>query len=1024
MRHAFRKLGLVVAAGLLSCGQSGGTIYELPDVRGAKDVAASEDVSGPGDVTAEVAPEAVAPDVPALDLPEETGPACPPGGGCFLDPCTQNAECLSGWCVEHMGDGVCTQPCTEECPAGWSCEPVGVGGPDLNFVCVSAYANLCRPCNSLADCKSVGGTEDLCLRYGDEGSFCGGTCQDDQDCPWGFSCETAVTVDGVSSLQCVADAGVCPCTAKSIALSLYTSCEVANEVGACKGKRFCTQDGLAPCDAAVPAAETCNGLDDDCDGGVDEPEEAEGKLLLPCDDGNPCTEDACFGSEGCSYTQLTEGECLDGDACTIGDHCENGVCTGADIDCDDKNPCTDDVCDGLGGCDFLPNANDCDDGNPCTVADTCKASACVGFAVDCKCQEDADCDALDDGNPCTGTLVCNQDALPYLCQVDAATVVTCPPPDGPDAFCQAAVCSPDTGKCAVVPDHEGMACNDGDACSVGEACTLGVCTGGVPANCNDGNPCTDDSCLPGDGCAHVPNALPCQDGDACTLGDLCSAGACAPGTAADCDDSNQCTDDSCDPKSGCKHTANAAACDDGNDCTTGDHCAGGLCSSDATLACDDLNPCTDDSCLPGGGCKHAPNKAPCSDQNACTINDACSGGLCAPGISLACNDGNPCTDDVCDQQFGCLHQPNALPCDDGNACTTGDKCKAGACLGPAAPDCDDGNVCTTDGCSPGQGCLHTLNSAPCDDGNSCTLKDVCQLGVCTGSQPAPCNDGNPCTDDACDPKVGCVFKANQAACDDGSACTTGDACKNGWCLGAALSCNDANPCTDDACDSKLGCVYAPNTAPCDDGNACNVTDACAGGKCVGTGAPSCNDNLKCTTDTCDPKSGCLHTPITPCCGNGVKETGEQCDDGNEVDGDSCKNNCTAPPVADWRIGTWNGTPVFGTKKCPSGDWYCQAKDACEQATGATCAWQSYNCSSYPNENGSFYPTSNPWGKSVSTGGSSDLNWTVTSGCSTSGSCAHGNPNIYGNLCCCSCNNVNQQWNEGNNFCGVGIWEPY
>jgi cysteine-rich repeat protein len=32
----------------------------------------------------------------------------------------------------------------------------------------------------------------------------------------------------------------------------------------------------------------------------------------------------------------------------------------------------------------------------------------------------------------------------------------------------------------------------------------------------------------------------------------------------------------------------------------------------------------------------------------------------------------------------------------------------------------------------------------------------------------------------------------------------------------------------------------------------------------------------------------------PVCGNGVKESGEQCDDGNTVDDDNCRNNCTTP----------------------------------------------------------------------------------------------------------------------------------
>jgi hypothetical protein len=1000
---------------------------------------------------------------------------CAPGDGCFLDPCTDNQQCQSAWCVEHMGDGVCTQQCTEECPPGWSCKSVGAGGPDLTYVCVSSHANLCRPCSSGADCKGIGGTEDLCLDYGDEGSFCGGGCAVNEDCPWGFSCLTTVTVDGISTLQCVADAGVCPCTAKSVALTLSTPCEVANEFGTCGGKRFCTDEGLSDCDAMTPQAEVCNGVDDDCDGSIDEPEEAEGKLLLPCDDANPCTDDICNGEEGCSYTNLTEGECLDGDACTIGDHCEEGVCLGAPIDCDDDNPCTDDVCDGLGGCDFLANSAKCDDEDPCTVADSCEESVCVGFAVECACNVDADCDKFDDGDPCTGTLLCNLDSLPYQCQVDPATVVQCEPPEGPHAFCLASICDPDAGKCEVIADHGGLACNDHDACTIGESCQEGSCAGGVPANCGDNNPCTDDSCSGADGCSHTPNDDPCQDGDACTLGDFCADGGCQAGELADCDDGNPCTDDDCSANFGCTHVANDAGCDDGNACTTGDHCESGACVSSAALDCDDKNPCTDDSCAPDGGCEHAHNSAPCSDLNACTLNDGCAGGLCVPGASLACNDGNLCSDDSCDQQLGCLYEANDLPCDDDNACTLDDKCKAGKCQSALSLGCDDDNLCTTDSCSPDQGCVHMLNSAPCDDGNLCTTKDQCQLGECVGSQPPLCNDNNPCTDDGCAPESGCTFAPNQAGCDDSNACTTGDTCTNGWCQGTTLVCNDDNLCTDDSCDSQDGCQATPNNAPCDDAdactsgdvcadskcaglgvvncddgepctddscvadtgcvhenntkdcddsNACTVVDVCADGACVGAGVPDCDDDKKCTSDTCDTLQGCLHTPITPCCGNGVKEGGEACDDGNEIDGDGCNTDCTAPPVKDWRIGTWAGVPVYGVKNCASGDWYCQAEDACEQATGADCVWQAYNCSSYPNENGSFYPTSNPLGRSPATNGSSDLNWTVTSGCTTNGGCDHGNAGLYGNLCCCACNTINQQWNEGNNFCGVGIWEPY
>ena len=41
----------------------------------------------------------------------ETVDPCEGEGGCFLEPCNENGDCQSGWCVEHMGDGVCAREC-------------------------------------------------------------------------------------------------------------------------------------------------------------------------------------------------------------------------------------------------------------------------------------------------------------------------------------------------------------------------------------------------------------------------------------------------------------------------------------------------------------------------------------------------------------------------------------------------------------------------------------------------------------------------------------------------------------------------------------------------------------------------------------------------------------------------------------------------------------------------------------------------------------------------------------------------
>lgn len=346
-------------------------------------------------------PETLSPEDTGLDLSldlgfEIHGPTCEAGEGCFLDPCTENVDCLSGWCVEHMGDTVCSKTCQEECPQGWACKQVGAGGPDVVFICVSGFSNLCKPCVSADACKAPGGAEDVCVSYGGGENFCGGACDTEagagKECPWGFSCQGVTTVDGLESTQCVADAGECPCTAASAQLSLWTGCELENEWGVCTGMRVCEADGLSPCDAAVPAEEVCNGLDDDCDGDVDEPEEVGGDYVNLCDDGNPCTADSCGDLGVCLHTPA-EGDCDDGNACTEGDECGQAECQpGPEIVCpDDGNVCTVESCDSVNGCgaEILPDCcgngvvdpgEQCDDGN-LNNNDSCSTD-CIQLVLD------------------------------------------------------------------------------------------------------------------------------------------------------------------------------------------------------------------------------------------------------------------------------------------------------------------------------------------------------------------------------------------------------------------------------------------------------------------------------------------------------------------------------------------------------------------------------------------------------------------------------------------------------------------
>ena len=337
----------------------------------------------------------------------------------------------------------------------------------------------------------------------------------------------------------------------------------------------------------------------------------------------------------------------------------------------------------------------------------------------------------------------------------------------------------------------------------------------------------------------------------------------------DCDDKNVCTDDSCDPATGCLNGANAIACDDGSACTTGDTCADKACVGDG-LDCDDGNVCTDDSCSPATGCVNAANTIACDDDSECTADDTCADKACV-GSVVDCDDKNVCTDDGCDPATGCVNAQNTVACDDGSECTADDTCADKACVGDAL-DCNDGNVCTEDSCDVATGCVNAANAVACDDGSACTADDVCADKACAGS-PVSCDDQNPCTDDSCDTQSGCVNTANAVACDDGSACTSDDVCTAKACVGAPIPCDDGNACTDNGCDPATGCTTADNTAECDDGDACTTADVCAGGSCAGE-AVVCDDANPCTADSC--QSGeCQYLPdddVTASCYAGAPET--------------------------------------------------------------------------------------------------------------------------------------------------------
>ena len=142
------------------------------------------------------------------------------------------------------------------------------------------------------------------------------------------------------------------------------------------------------------------------------------------------------------------------------------------------------LCD-PGSCADRPAGEPCDDGNVCTLGERCDAQgACVApTTVSCSapcltgaCDPVAGCivaaadRTCDDGNPCTA---------------DRCV--------GP-------------GACQSAPVQDGVTCPPADVCrSSPGVCQAGVCDGGPPLVCDDGDVCTDDlGCDPRAGCTFSP----------------------------------------------------------------------------------------------------------------------------------------------------------------------------------------------------------------------------------------------------------------------------------------------------------------------------------------------------------------------------------------------------------------------------------------------------------------------------------------------------------------------------------------
>ena len=551
--------------------------------------------------------------------------------------------------------------------------------------------------------------------------------------------------------------------------------------------------------------------------------------------------------------------------------------------------------------------------------------------------------------------------------------------------CEQPVCSAE-GACLKQSRDDGTVCGP---YTCGKKCEAGTCVAAVPADYEDGNPCTKDSCKDGIEVLHEPITdlnLTCDDGDPCTQKTACFEGACK-GEAVKCDNGVACAVGSCKQGVGCEFEGKNSLCDDGDPCTkeTCDQDKGCAVSgyADVTVTCDDGNQCTDgDHCADKGACTgksscDCKTDADCADKadNLCLGAQICTAGVCVvdPAKKVVCDPAlnTACLSHDCQAATGkCALVPanKGNSCDDGNACTDKATCQDdGTCAGPLDVKCDDKNACTDDACDPVKGCVFEQNTAKCDDGDACTSDDACAAGGCVGKQKVCddkvpcttnacskktgacsykpnnyiCDDGNPCTKDLCDAKAGCTKKADDAGkCDDNDKCTT-NSCKGGSCIAkytcdckTGEECDDKNPCTNDSCKSgKCSNTAVGDSAKkkCSTGDACEIANSgvCTGGQCKSTGKKKdCSGkNDACNVGACDPQTGE--------CVKSAKGNGTTCDaDGSGcTTGDQCKGGlCTAGPKVD--CSAKSGPCTVGT--CVSKSKTTHACTAKAKKSGTAC----------------------------------------------------------------------------------------
>lgn len=787
--------------------------------------------------------------------PATAGLDCPDSLGCVDGLCAPCVE--AGHCPSTFGcrDGLCG-PCeqAEECRPGEACRNALCGICTLPTQCREMEGcrdGLCGPCIDPYDCMGLLCVDGSCL-----------TCSEDDPCQEqyneAFGCESGICVrrSCQDDVDCRLQGEICPPATHLCSPCLGTyDCLQSIAYGSgyqCLNGR-CSEGNCRTNEDCVYDAPVCSEIN----------------YCRGCQATNQGAHAECRGRFGPDWICTPQGACVIGNCLATPDCAaiNSGLCpTGAveDGDLDEESdvepatpytcrPCVDMVedmaCRQEYGLDNL----------------ICSAGSCVVG----NCHDDSDCEPVG--------MVCDTDNS--TC-VQCLTQAHCETPEGNERICWNRQCRDCVwGECG-----EGKVCGGG-VCHVGDCWIDGaVWRNGEsdPANvckvCNANlNPLAWSA----------NSGVSCDDGQACTHSDTCSAAAAgqcvgvqytcsAPGSISTCAKGvchgtgpSDCTYEMKEGWTGCFMIGNpndpdtgvctaAGANNPANECETCNATNNTWQNKNDNMKCGGGAICR--VCkVQGNGISQCVNVSSNTDpNNDCTLNcQVCNGsGACAWAEASTNPEGNCVASNVstCGLNGNCAggssacaywpHGSGSGVVNDGEECTTPDFCdgtggKTGTAKANGTLCANNTRVCKGGYC---QECHSTNN--PCPSGYVCD-NGQCYQGNCTPSDMSSCPAPPACKRKTCNNYTCGTTNDNTLSCTDGKTCTT-DTCQSGSCVSTI---------NNGYCLISGTCYQENYLKP---GTTCSTCQPTASKTWWSQDNSRCNDYVECTYDVCNPDGTCSY----------------------------------------------------------------------------------------------------------------------------------------------------------------------